>query len=101
MKKAADTLFLLATFSLRTGQIGKALHYTSAGQHLFPDDIRLTEVHAYALLLQDRHDEAEALLSATPASTPNLEFLRGRTAILLGLPKDERRTRLRRYLALQ
>lgn len=99
MKKAADTLFLLATFSIRAGQISKAMEYTTAGRLLFPDDLRLIELHAHALLLQDRYDEAEALLSATPASTRNLEFLRGRTAILLDLPKDERRARLRRYLA--
>jgi hypothetical protein len=99
MKKAADTLFLLATFSLRAGQIGKALQYSGAGRQLFPDDLRLIELHAHALLLQGDHAGAEATLSETQASTPNLEFLRGRTAILLDMPKDERRARLRRYLS--
>jgi len=99
MNKAADTLFLLATFSLRTGQIDKALIYTEAGLVLFPDDIRLIEIHVYSMLLQDRYAEAEDLLSTTFASTRNLEFLRGRTAILLDLPITERVARLRRYLA--
>ncbi len=99
MKKAADILFLLATFSLRTGQIGKAMTYTSIGRALFPDDSRLIELHAYALMLHEQYDEAEALLGSTTASTSNLEFLRSRTAILLDLPKEERQSRLRRYLA--
>lgn len=99
MQKAADTLFLLATFSLRTGQIDKALEYTSAGYYLFPNDIRLIEAYAYALLLQREYVEAEAVLSQTQASTSNLEFLRSRSAILLDLPAEEKRTRLRRFLA--
>ena len=99
MKKAADILFLLATFSLRTGQIGKAITYTSIGRELFPDDQRLIEAHAYALMLHEQYQDADALLATTTASTRNLEFLRSRTAILLDLPKDERQRRLRRYLA--
>jgi hypothetical protein len=99
MKKAADILYLLASFSLRSGQIGKAMTYTRIGRELFPDDSRLIEIHAYTLMLHEQYEEAEDLLSGTNASTINLEFLRSRTAILLDLPKDERQRRLRRYLA--
>jgi Flp pilus assembly protein TadD len=99
MKKASDILFLLATFSLRSGQISKAMTYARIGRELFPDDSRLIEMHAYALMLHEEYEQAEALLGSTNASTINLEFLRSRTAILLDLPKDERQRRLRRYLA--
>lgn len=98
MKRAADVLYLLCTFSLRTRLIEKAAIYASAGYLLFPEDTRLIETHAYVLLLQQRYEEAEDVLSRTPASTQNLEFLRSRSAILLGLPEEERRQRLRRYL---
>lgn len=99
MKRAADTLFLLATFSIRTGQIDKAMHYAGAGCALFPADPRQIEAQAYALLLQGRFEEAEQILSMTDASTRNLEYLRSRTSIILDMPKAERQARMRRYLA--
>ncbi|MCU0909944.1 MAG: hypothetical protein MUE98_00945 [Rhodobacteraceae bacterium] len=98
MKRAADVLYLLSTFSLRTRLIEKAAIYASAGYRLFPEDTRLIEMHAYALLLQRKFEEAEEVLANTTASTPNLEFLRSRAAILLGLDPEEQRLRLRRYL---
>jgi hypothetical protein len=98
MKKAGDVLYLLSTFSLRTRLVEKAAVYASAGYRLFPEDSRLVEMHAYVLLLQHRYQEAEEVLSNTSASTPNLEFLRSRTGMLLQLPSEERQLRLRRYL---
>jgi hypothetical protein len=99
MKRAADTLFLLAAFSIRTGQIEKAVQYSNAGCILFPTDHRLIEMQAYALLLQERFEEAEHVLSLTEQSTPNLDYLRSRTAIILNMPKSECQARLRRYLS--
>ena len=99
MKRAADTLFLLATFSIRTGQTDKAMHYAEMGSKLFPADPRQIEVQAYTLLLQGRFEEAEQILSVSDASTRNLEYLRSRTSIILDMPKAERQARMRRYLA--
>lgn len=99
MKKAADALYLLATFSIRAQQINKALTYAMNGVVLFPNDTRLIEIYAYALLLNGQYQEAEDVLASTDISTRNAEFLRSRTANLLDMPKEQRAARLRKYLA--
>ena len=98
MRKAADVLFLLATFSIRTNLLDKAEIYGRAGHHLFPDDLRLIEVYAYALLLKGDVTGAETVLQATPTATRNLAFLRARVAMLAGRPIEEQRAGLRAYL---
>ena len=98
MQRAADTLYLLATFSIRTGQLEKALRYAETGVALFPDDLRQVENKAYTLLLQSRFDDAESILSEIKETTDNIEYLRGRLGIILELPKEECKSRLRQYL---
>lgn len=99
MKKAADMLYLLSTFSIRTNMIEKAVIYASAGHKLFPEDHRLLEIYVYAHILKGNFSEASETLAQSETSTRNLEFLRGRVAILVELPLEERRSRLRKYLA--
>jgi hypothetical protein len=99
MKKAADTLYLLSSFSLRTSFVQKAEIYARVGHGLFPDDIRLIEVYAYALLLQGQYEKAEELLSEAPYSTANIEYLRSKTAMILKFPKEEKSRRIRNYLS--
>jgi predicted Zn-dependent protease len=98
MRKAADALYLLATFSIRSQQIEKALTYAMNGFVLFPSDIRLVETYAYALLLSGHYQKAEDVLVNSNISTKNIEYLRSRTAILLDMPKEQRAARLRKYL---
>ncbi len=99
MKKAADILYLLSTFSHRTSFLLKAGLYAKAGYELFPQDIRLIEMHAYCLLLEGKPDEAEEVLSSTEESSANLEYLRSKTALVLDLPETNKQSRLRRYLS--
>lgn len=99
MKKIADTLLLLTCFSIRAGYLQKAEIYSEQAVRLFPDDIRILEVRAYALLLHGHYKEAEALLSATSDSSKNLEYLRVRTAILLSMSEIECGYRIRKYLS--
>ncbi len=99
MKKTADILYLLATFSHRTGFLLKSAIYAGAGHKLFPEDIRLLEMHAYCLLLGGKPDEAETVLLSTDATSENLEFLRSRAALVLELPQADIQLRLRKYLS--
>ena len=99
MRVAAETLYLLSTFSIRSQQIQKALIYATSGVKLFPNDERLIEICAYAYLLNGQTQEAEDILSETGIQTENAQFLRSRTAILLNMPKEQRAARLRNYLA--
>jgi len=99
MKKAADMLYLLAAFGVRTNMIEKASSYSKAGHKLFPQDCRLVEIHAYIQLLLGDYEAASTTLNTTEQSTPNLEFLRARVGILLDQPHEERRKHLQNYLA--
>lgn len=98
MKNVADVLYLLATFSVRSGFLEKATVYASAGRKLFPSDPRQHELYAYSLMLRKNYPEAQAAVQDTDLSTPNLEYLRSRIAILQDKPKGEIQTCLRRYL---
>lgn len=98
MKKTADLLYLLSTFSVRAGFIQKATIYAATGFKLFPRDHRLVEMHAYVLILTQNYDDAAAVLAQTDLSTRNLNYLRGRLSILGGKPKGEVQQHLRAYL---
>lgn len=100
MRKAADVLFLLATFSIRTNLLDKAEVYSKAGHQLFPDDHRLIEVLAYVSLLKGDINAAEVTVQSTTAQTRNIAFLRARIAMLTGLPVAEQQANLRAYLLL-
>lgn len=99
MRKAADILFLITTFSIRANFIEKATTYGKAAHTLFPGDPRIAEVYAFALLLKADFQAAEDLLTSWSEPTQNMAYLRCRTAILLNLPAEERRKRIESYLA--
>ncbi|MEO0624502.1 MAG: hypothetical protein AAF183_20130 [Pseudomonadota bacterium] len=99
MKKAADILYLLATYSVRSGFLDKASAYAEVGIRLFPRDQRLLEIHIYLLVLCRHYAEAEQALAATRLSSRNLEYLRSRVAMLTSQPQSVVQACLRRYLA--
>lgn len=99
MKKAADVLYLLATYSVRSGFVEKASAYAEVGTRLFPHDLRLLEIYVHLLILGRHYDEAEKVLGATTFSSRNLEYLRSRVAILTSRPQSVIQSSLRRYLS--
>ena len=101
MKKVSDILLLLICFSIKADYLQKAEIYSGHALRKFPDDIRILEVRVYALLLQGNSEAAEELLSTSPVSSRNLEYLRIRTAILLSMPANECESRIRNYLSLR
>lgn len=99
MKKTADVLYLLSSFSARSGFVEKAAAYADAGHQLFPRDSRHLEVKAYMLVLQQQYAEADQLLEDSDLSSKNLEYLRARVAMLRSKPTDQIQHILRKYLA--
>lgn len=100
MKKVADVLYLMATFSVRTAYVDKAEVYARIGYELYPNDRRIVEIYAYVLLLRQEFDEVDAVLSQQDFSTPNLEFLKSRLFMLTSRSKEDTREQLRKYLAI-
>jgi hypothetical protein len=98
MKKAADALCVLATFSIRTQFYEKAIRYAKCGYQLFQDDYRFVELYAFTLLLNGSYAQAEEILRKTNHRTWNIALLRCRCAILLELPRHEKQVRARAYL---
>ncbi len=98
MKEAADLLCVLTMFSIRAAFYRKALLYAHCGYLLFPEDTRFIELYAYALILSEDYASAEDILSSTAASSVNLEYLRGRVAIMLEMPSTDQTARIRRFL---
>jgi type IV secretory pathway VirB6-like protein len=98
MKKTADLLCILIMFSVRADFFEKALRYAKCGYHLFPNDIRFVELYAYTLVLSEDYETAENVLSSVDIPTQNIAYLKGRIAVMLGLPAAEKRGRISRYL---
>lgn len=99
MSVVSDTLYILSAISLRGQFVEKALIYGKAGIALFPQDVRLFETYAYALLLSGRDEEAASVLNSAPEQTRNVVYLKARTALTAGaVPKS--RDFLRSYLEL-
>lgn len=98
MRRAADVLYLLATFSIRTNFLDKALIYAKSGYQLFSADSRMVEIYAYTLLLKGDYVTADEVLQSTTKTSRNLLFLRTRTAIVLGRPENEIQATIRAYL---
>lgn len=98
---AADVLLLLSSFSIRTQFIVKAVQYGRAGVVLFPDDLRLREIYAYALCLDGSFDEAAEIIGPVTQSTPNVEFLKLRLAFHGDRAANERSAAIRSYLKLE
>ncbi len=99
MKKVADLLCILISFSIRADFHEKALRYARCGYELLPDDPRFIELYGYALILSEDFEKAEEVLSKAEAQTHNIAFLKTRTAIMLDLPQNEQKARINSYLA--
>jgi hypothetical protein len=98
MKKSADLLCILIMFSIRADFYKKSLTYAKAGYLLFPEDIRFTELYAYALVLSEEYEAAEGILAKAEFNTCNIAFLRGRVSVMLELPTMEKRSRISGFL---
>lgn len=98
MRLAADILLLLSSFSIRTQFLAKAVQYGRAGVSMFPDDVRLRELYAYALYLEGRNKEAIEVIRPVTQPTPNVEFLKARLAFCDKQSASERSAAIRSYL---
>ena len=98
MKRVADLLCILTMFSIRADFHEKALRYSRTGYSLFPEDIRFLELYAYALILSEDYSTADQILANAKGSTCNTALLQSRVAVMLGLSKDEKRSRITRFL---
>ena len=101
MNLAADTLFVLCSFSVRMHFISKAIIYGRAGIHLFPDDVRLHEIYAHALLLDGRAEEASHILSKVQEPTRNTAYLNARISLQDTNNELSAQDQLRLYLQME
>jgi hypothetical protein len=98
VKEAADLLCVLTMFSIRAAFYKKAVLYAHCGYLLFPEDTRLIELYAYALVQSEDYETAEDILSRSTATSANLEYLRSRVSIMLALPSPNQTERIRKFL---
>lgn len=102
MNILADILLLLSSYSLRTNFVRKAVHYAKAGFDMFPDDLRLREIYAYALLMDDQVDEAERVASGNAEPSSNIAYVLARVVLLKGdATREQRKQALQKYLTLR
>lgn len=99
MSIVSDTLYVLSALSLRGQFVEKALIYGKTGIALFPQDVRLFETYAYALLLSGQDEEAARVLNNAPDQTRNIAYLKARTALIVGAAPKSREF-VRSYLEL-
>lgn len=99
MKSIRDTLYLITSYSIRSGFLQKAEKYTDVGTQMFPTDQRLLELRALVLLNLERFQEAEEIVSQVETETPNVNYIKVRTSILLNFSAEEIKNRVQKYLA--
>lgn len=98
MDITADILLMLSAFSLKTHFVAKAAIYGRAGVALYPEDHRFREILAYALLLENRLEEAASVIGEAHRETRNLAFLNARLLMLGDHSMAERQDALKTYL---
>jgi hypothetical protein len=98
MDLTADILLMLCSFSLRVQFIAKAVVYGRVGVSMFPQDIRLREIYAYALLLNSQADEAFAVIGNVTKVTRNIAFLNVCVALQRTKSATNRQKAVRSYL---
>jgi len=101
MDITADTLAMLAAFSLKAQFVAKAATYARAGRALYPDDHRFVELLGYALLLDGKADEAAPVIGEARRETRNIAYLKASLSMLGDGPAAERQNALRAYLRME
>ncbi|WP_420963879.1 hypothetical protein [Brucella sp. IR073] len=95
---AADVLLMLSSFALRTQFLDKAIFYGRIGVELYPEDVRLREAYAYALLLDGKTNEAADALREQTLNSRNIAFLRMKLLMQDEKPPGECRNAISTYL---
>ncbi|WP_273795103.1 hypothetical protein [Brucella intermedia] len=98
MSVTADVLLVLSSLALRMQFLRKAICYARIGVSLFPDDIRLREIYAFALLLDGNMEEAEQVIDAVETESRNIAYLRVQTSMQIVSGSHEKRDAIRTYL---
>ncbi|WP_147272281.1 hypothetical protein [Phyllobacterium salinisoli] len=98
MDIVADVLLMLSSFALRTQFLEKATFYSRVGVALYPEDVRLREIYAYALLVDGKIAEAKDALESITSNSRNVAFLRMKILLQLSPPSGERQNAIKIYL---
>ena len=96
--ETAEVLLMLTSFSLRVQKFTRAVFYGRVAHSLFPEDVAIAEMYAYALLLMGENEQAHKVVSKVTAETANLSLLRARLSILRKEDRSEQSSHLRKYL---
>ncbi|MDC0659533.1 hypothetical protein N6L27_16140 [Leisingera sp. SS27] len=98
MITCADTLLVFASFSIRSGLLWKAEAYGRLGLTLFPEDDRIREMYAQALLLNQKFSEVSGVLAGAKRPSRNLSYVRARLEMLTDGSEASRSEAVRSFL---
>ncbi|WP_424978257.1 hypothetical protein [Leisingera sp. S232] len=98
MISCADTLLIFTSFSIRSGLLWKAETYGRLGLAMFPEDDRIREMYAYALLLNQKFSELSSVLGDARRPSRNFAYVKARLEMLTGSSDAARSEAVRSFL---
>ena len=98
MISCADTLLVFTSFSIRSGLLWKAETYGRLGLALFPEDDRIREMYAFALLLNQKFSELSSILAGAQRPSKNFAYITARLEMLTGSSEAAGSEALRNFL---
>ena len=98
MISCADTLLLFTSFSIRSDLIWKAETYGRIGLTLFPEDDRIRDMYAYALLLNQKFSELSSVLGDAKCPSKNFAYVKARLEMLTSSNDNARSEAVRSFL---
>lgn len=95
-----EVLLLLSAYNMEQQLVEKADVYSQSALAIYPDSPDAQEIRAYVLLVMERLEECEDLLSQiTREGSRNLEYVRARLSMIKNDP-DAAQRHLKKYLKL-